>query len=185
MQALELLNTFIGPLETNKIKYLVTGSVASTIYGEPRMTHDLDLVLHLPLKQAERIQQAFPDKDFYCAPLEVVRLEIRRPQRGHFNILHHAGGYRADIYLMGTDQLSRWAMQNRRRLEVVSMKFWLAPPEYVIMRKLEYYREGNTDKHLQDIRAMLAISGDEIDLQLVQELVKEGELRREWELVQT
>jgi hypothetical protein len=39
----------------------------------------------------------------------------------------------------------------------------IAPPEYVILRKLEYFREGGSDKHLRDIRAMLAVSGDQLD----------------------
>jgi hypothetical protein len=40
---------------------------------------------------------------------------------------------------------------------------WLAPPEYVIVRKLEYYREGRAEKHVTDIRGMLEASDDLID----------------------
>lgn len=40
---------------------------------------------------------------------------------------------------------------------------WVAPIEYVIVRKLEYFREGGSEKHLRDIRAMRQVSGDLID----------------------
>ena len=34
----------------------------------------------------------------------------------------------------------------------------VAQPEYVIVRTLEYYREGGSEKHLRDIRSMLDTS---------------------------
>lgn len=43
MQSLEFLRTFINPLEIQKIPYFVTGSIASIFYGEPRLTHDIDI----------------------------------------------------------------------------------------------------------------------------------------------
>jgi hypothetical protein len=54
-------------------------------------------------------------------------------------------------------------MNNRRRLRVGEAEISVAPPEYVILRKLEYFREGGSEKHLRDIRIMLETSGDEID----------------------
>ena len=42
-----LLEVFIAPLEQAEIPYFVTGSVASIFYGEPRLTHDVDIVVYL------------------------------------------------------------------------------------------------------------------------------------------
>jgi hypothetical protein len=39
-----------------------------------------------------------------------------------------------------------------------------ASPEDVILKKLEYHREGGSDKHLRDIAGVLKISGDPLDL---------------------
>ncbi|NOY76042.1 MAG: hypothetical protein GXP32_09685 [Kiritimatiellaeota bacterium] len=39
---------------------------------------------------------------------------------------------------------------------------FIVPPEYVIVKKLEYWSEGGHDKHLDDIKAMLRIQGDDI-----------------------
>jgi hypothetical protein len=59
----------------------------------------------------------------------------------------------------------------------------LAPLEYVIVRKLEYFREGNSEKHLRDVRSMLAISGDQIDRSALGQWVQNLGLQTEWQLV--
>jgi len=59
----------------------------------------------------------------------------------------------------------------------------LAPPEYVIVRKLEYYREGRAEKHLRDIRAMLAVSGDQLNQTDLSGWIQRRGLESEWRLV--
>jgi hypothetical protein len=59
----------------------------------------------------------------------------------------------------------------------------LAPPEYVILRKLEYHREGGSEKHLRDIRAMLAVSGDLLDRPALQDWIQKLNLETEWKRV--
>ena len=58
----------------------------------------------------------------------------------------------------------------------------LAPPEYVIVRKLEYYREGGSEKHLRDIRSMLAISGEQLDRAAMTEWIQRRGVQSEWQL---
>jgi len=57
----------------------------------------------------------------------------------------------------------------------------LAPPEYVIVRKLEYFREGGSDKHLRDIRAMLAVSGDQLDRAALKDWIERRGVQAEWQ----
>ncbi|OVE80965.1 hypothetical protein BVY04_04420 [bacterium M21] len=75
-------------------------------------------------------------------------------------------------------------MTNRQRIELESGGIWLAPPEYVITRKLEYYREGGSDKHLHDIRCMLDVSSDLIDQDKLTEFMHDFRLEKEWEEMQ-
>lgn len=53
---------------------------------------------------------------------------------------------------------------------------WLAPPEYVIVRKLEYCREGHSEKHVHDIRGMLDTLGDSLDDEALAEWLARLEL---------
>ncbi len=153
------------------VPYFVTGSVASLTYGEPRLTHDVDLVLELTDRDAVRIEAAFPADEFYCPPEEVIRIETRRPRRGHFNLIHHATGFKADVYLRSRDALHDWAFEHRRRVGTGPDATWFAPPEYVIVRKLEYYREGGSQKHLTDIQGMLDVLGEDMDYDNLQRWV--------------
>ena len=163
------------------IRYMVTGAVASIIYGEPRLTHDIDLVVELKAEQAEEVERFFRPEEFYCPPIEIIKLEAKRPLHGHFNIIHKETGFKADVYIMGQDVLHHWAMSHQRKFEIEGEPFWLAPPEYVILRKLEYYREGGSEKHLRDIVSILEISSDQINFEELQDKIENYALQKEWE----
>ena len=85
MQEAELFLVFLRPLNELEIPYMVTGSVAAMLYGEPRLTHDVDLVLQIQQSDIARLARAFPLSEFYFPPEEVVRTELARRVRGHFD----------------------------------------------------------------------------------------------------
>ena len=171
---------FVTRLNRLEVPYMVTGSVASMAYGEPRLTHDIDLVVELREMDIGMLCLAFPAQEFYCPPPEVIRAEVERPQRGHFNLIHLETGFKADMYPIGHDPLHLWAMPRRRRIEAAGVPLLLAPPEYVIVRKLEYFREGGSEKHLRDIRNMAAVSGSLIDWAELKAKIAEGHLQDAW-----
>ncbi len=179
-----LFHIFTTRLDGMGLRYMVTGAVASIIYGEPRLTHDVDLVVEITEEDAKNIIEAFPSDQFYCPPIDVIRLEIRRSLRGHFNLIHHETGFKADIYTVGEDELHHWAMSRRIQIQVEGESVWVAPPEYVILRKLEYYREGKSEKHLRDIASMMELSSAQIDLEELQNKIKEYSLEKEWKEAQ-
>ncbi len=179
-----LFKIFISRLNKLGLRYMVTGAVAVVIYGEPRLTHDIDVVADLKREDAEKLVQAFPLEEFYCPPIEVINLEINRPLRGHFNLIHYETGFKADIYTLGQDELHHWAITNRKSFEMEGEPFWLAPPEYVILRKLQYYREGGSEKHLTDIANMVEISSEHIDFGQLQNRIKDYALEKEWQKIQ-
>lgn len=176
----DLLELFIARLESAGVRHLVTGSVAATVYGEPRATHDIDLVVSLSASSRDALATAFPEAEFYVPPPEVIEAEARRDARGHFNIIHHASGLKADIYLVGDDELHAWAFGRALEYRIGDLTVRVAPPEYVIVRKLEFYREGGSPKHLRDIRSMLAVSADLIDLASVEDWVRRRGLIDQW-----
>ena len=138
--------------------WAATGSIASTFYGEVRSTNDIDIIVLLDGRAAETLPRVFPDTEFYCPPPDVIEIERNRERRGHFNLVHHDTGWKADVYLSSDDPLHAWALRNRRPVENEGVQIWLAPPEYVIIKKLEFLREGGSEKHLRDIRGMLAVT---------------------------
>jgi len=183
MSEVDLISLFVRPLQQAGFHYIITGSVAAIFYGEPRLTLDVDLVVFLNDSDIARLAGIFPSMDFYVPPLEIIAAEARRENRGHFNILHLPTGFQADLYLTGRDDLEAWAFRFQRRIPFEGQTIALAPPEYVIVRKLEYYREGGSEKHLRDVRSMLAVSGEELDQSALREWIQRRGLKAEWKLV--
>jgi len=178
MPAPSPLSVFIEPLESVALPYCITGSVAASVYGEPRLTADIDVVLLMRPEEIAGLRAAFPESAYYVPPDETLRMELARSSRGMFNLIHHASQYKADVYLAARDPLHAFALERRRRIDLGGTGAWVAPPEYVIVRKLEYLREGGSDKHVRDVRFMLAAST--IDRAIVEREVARLGLREEW-----
>jgi hypothetical protein len=176
----DLFLLFIAPLNRVPIPYMVTGSAAVTVYGEPRLTNDVDIVIALNNVNAGQLAALYPGETFYFPPQEVIQEELRRSSGGGFNVIHHATGFKADFYLT-QDPLHRWGMERRSCVEIDGENVWLAPPEYVIIRKMQFYREGGSEKHLRDISGIMQVSPDLVDGIVLSNLVDEYGLRRIWE----
>lgn len=183
MPELDLIKIFISRLNKLEINYITTGAVASIIYGTPRLTHDLDLVIDMDHQEIDKFVATFPLKDFYCPPPEIIEIEINRHHRGHFNLIHHTTGFKADIYPCGQSALHKWAFENKKAVDFEKETLWVAPVEYVILRKLEYYREGKSEKHLSDIVGILEISSNQIDFNWLYKKIDELKLTDEWEKI--
>jgi hypothetical protein len=179
----ELSLLFVRPLNRLGVRYMVTGSVAAILYGEPRFTNDVDFVVFLRADDIRRLHEAFPSPEFYVPPEDVIATEVARESHGHFNIIHSDTGFKADFYPTGRSELSAWAFRNVRRLEFQGEQVVVAPPESVIVSKLEFYKEGHSDKHIRDIRAMLAVSGEQMDRSALNEWIQRRGVEAEWRLV--
>jgi hypothetical protein len=109
--------------------------------------------------------------------------ELKAENRGHFNIIHQATGFKADIYPIGSESLHNWAIANRRKVALSGDVVWLAPPEYVIVRKLQYYAEGESPKHLADIRSIFEISPNLINHHILMGFIEQYDLRKGYQQV--
>ena len=181
----ELFFLFVRPMNRAGIRYVIGGSVAATFYGEPRLTYDVDFIIFLNAQDIIKIMEIFPASVFYTPPPEAIITEIARKKNGHFNVIHNQTGFKADMYLTGQDEMNAWAFRDKRRIEFENETINVAPPEYVIVRKLEYYREGRAEKHLRDIRAILAVQGKQLNHATLQEWVRQRGLEAEWQLAST
>jgi hypothetical protein len=184
MQDPDLIELFVKPLDKLGARYLVSGSVAAMLYGEPRVTHDIDLLVFLRHEQIQELSKIYPPPEFYVPPTESIFAETTR-ERGSFNVIHADSGLKADMYLVGRDEFHAWAFRNARQYSIADTTIRLAPPEYVIVRKLEYYREGGSEKHLRDIRSMLAVSGEQIDRSELNQWIQRQGVQDQWREVQS
>jgi hypothetical protein len=179
-QVPSLIGLFVAPLNRAGIHYMVTGGLAAVVYGHPRLTLDVDLVMRLSSRDAAAFAALWPPDEFYSPPAEVIEEESARSAHGHFNVIHTDTTMRADVYIAGADELSAWALGHRvvRQVEGEAVQF--APIEYVIVSKLRYFRMGGSDRHLRDIARMTEVSGSEIDVPTLESWVERLKLGAEW-----
>src|SRR5262245_29671237 len=125
---------------------MVVGSMASMTYGEPRMTHDLDLVVDLLSKDALKIETIFPANDFYCPPPEILQSEVVR--RGQFKLIHHETGLKIDMVIRKESEHAICEFDRRQKVALMQgFEVYMATPEDVIIKKLDFYRMSESEKH--------------------------------------
>lgn len=167
MEQSDLLRYVTRILEKLKLPYFVTGSVATIFFGEPRFTNDIDIVVALPEGEVSDFCSAFPAEEFYVSEDSVRRAVANRRQ---FNILHPTSGLKVDVMIPDDNPFNRGRFARSRRLQPApDYDAAFASPEDVILKKMEYYREGGSEKHLRDIGGILRISGEEIDSDYIEE----------------
>lgn len=164
-----------------QLVYFVTGSTATIAYGEPRFTNDIDVVVELPAEEIEQFCQAFPSSDFYVsrqAATDAVR------SGSQFNVIHPASGLKIDFIVMSKSAFDQSRRSRRRELAVLpDRKVWFAAPEDVIVKKMVYYREGGSDKHLRDIAGVLRVQQSQLDRGYIELWARELGLRDIWKTI--
>jgi len=180
----DLLDLFVRPVHEAGLRYVVAGSVAAMYFSEPRLTIDVNIPVFLGGRDLPVIESLFTEPDFYCPPSEVLKVEADRECRGHFNIIHIPTGLKADFYPGRLDKTFLWALENRIMVESDAGPVWLAPPEYVILWKLIFYKEGNSQKHQRDISRILAVQPDLIHQDYLMVEIRERALLSSWEEAQ-
>ena len=172
---------FITPINAMNRPYMVTGSFACIVRGEPRVTVDVDSVIQLERENIDEFLSFFPEDRFYCPPREIIENEIISA-KGQFNIVDNETGMKADIFICRNDPLHTWGMQNRKTISFVGFDVCVAPSEYVIIRKLEYFKEGGSSKHLRDIYGLVKID-ETIDMEWLKNEISKRGLEPEWKQV--
>ena len=182
MEQHELLGYLVRCLEKLNIPYFVTGAVACIAYGEPRFTNDIDIVADVTDEHITQLKECFPEQEFYL-DRDAVREAIKR--RHQFNIIHPTSGLKIDVMISKRDAFdkSRFSRIIRMHpLEDTEANF--ASPEDVIIKKMEYYKEGSSEKHIRDILGMLKISSEMIDPKYISLWAKKLNLEDIWEAIQ-
>ncbi|MFI5305525.1 MAG: hypothetical protein ACHQYP_12125 [Nitrospiria bacterium] len=177
----ELLERVVKVFEQFQIPYLVTGSVAAMAYGEPRLTNDIDIVANITKVNIPGLIEAFPLNDFRIDE-ELITNAIK--VQSEFNIIHPSSGLKVDIFIRKSTPFEQSRFGRIRQIVPAEpYKVNFASPEDVIIKKMEYYREGGSEKHLRDIMGILKISGNEIDFEYISSWSNTLNLMEIWEAV--
>jgi len=156
----------LAAFEQLGIAYYVGGSVASSVYGIPRATLDVDLVADLHADQVLPLVQQL--QDAYYISEDAAREAIR--DQSSFNVIHLQTMLKVDIFVRKARPFNAEAFQRARREQVDDAgghTLMLPSPEDILLAKLEWYRQGNevSDRQWSDILGIMKVQAEALDLE--------------------
>jgi len=182
MEQLDLLRYITHILEEQGLHYFVTGSTATIFYGEPRFTNDIDVVVELSEPAITGFCRRFPPNEFYVSEDAAREAVIHKSQ---FNIVHPTSGLKVDVIVPEASSFNASRFARIRRLHAADdLDVCFASPEDAIIKKMDYYRQGGSEKHLRDIAGVLKTTRDQIDVNYIQLWARQMGMQDLWLAIQ-
>jgi hypothetical protein len=153
---IELLNL----LNDHRIPYMLSGSVASMYYGEPRLTHDVDLVVDIKLDQALSLVGLLGDR-FYISE-EGIKDALEHQTM--FNVIHNETGLKIDFWILTNSKFDSSRFSRRTAHKIEGINYFFSSLEDMILIKLVWFKESGHMKHADDIRGMLNFNKNKLDV---------------------
>jgi hypothetical protein len=148
-------------LDALDVTWLVGGSVASSILGEPRATADVDLIADLRGRHVSALFAALVDT--YYIDEDAAQAAVR--SRGAFNVIQLASMTKVDIYCSPDEPLGREELERRIFVDVEGQRLPCASAEDIILQKLLWFVQGGrvSDRQWRDIRGVIRVQGAALD----------------------
>ena len=151
---LDVLALVSDRLSAASVPFMLTGSFALAYYATPRMTRDLDMVVALDERDVEPVVAAFAS-DFYVdadAARTAVLTEV--------NLMHLESGVKVDLIVRKSDEFRQVEFVRRKPVAIANMQTWIVSCEDLILSKLVWALQSNSELQRRDIRQLLVGSID-------------------------
>ena len=167
MSQSKLLKCVVELLEANQIEYMVTGSVVSSSQGQPRATHDIDLVVNITPNAAMVIVKAFPPPDYYLDEFAVREAIARRDM---FNLLDNTSGDKVDFWILQNHSFDIERFRRRVAWELAGVRAYASRPEDTILQKLRWADMcGGSEKQFSDAKAVYELQYGVLEMPYIEE----------------
>lgn len=178
---LKNLVKIVKVLDELKIFYYITGGFAVSIYGRPRFTADIDMVVKMSNPQVDnfaiKLQEIFP-KGY----VDKNQINNALAEQGEFNIIDPESGLKIDFFVTKNDEFEKECFRKTIPQDF-GYKVNFTSPENLIISKLIWYRESQSTRQLEDIVSVMDIQKN-LDINYLNRWVKKLGLEQEWQKVQ-
>jgi hypothetical protein len=183
MSQQELLAKVTNTLAEAGVAYMVTGSLASSLQGQPRSSHDVDLVVALNEKHAAAMLLAFPPPRYYLSESAMAAAIAKRQM---FNLLDVTGGEKIDFWMLTDEPFDRARFGRRQPDEIDEVPVYVSSPEDTILAKLRWAELcGGSEKQFTDARQVYEFQHAILNLAYINEWVERLNLHELWARLQS
>jgi hypothetical protein len=155
----------IDILNKNNIEYMITGSFVSSLQGEPRLTHDIDLIVNIKQIEANKILKAFSKDIFYFDEDNIVQAIKEKTQ---FNVIAMDGSGKIDFWLLTDSEFDKSRFSRKIKEDFYGKEVFISTPEDTIIEKLYWsISSGNSKKQFTDALRVFEIQEDILDMQYI------------------
>ena len=160
MSQSDLLIYTVKALIESSNEYMLTGSLVSSMQGEPRATHDIDLIISATPDSIEEFLKKFPITDFYY-DIDAAKEAIK--QGGMFNILSSSGD-KVDIWILTDSEFDQSRFSRKQIIELFGQPLFVSSPEDTILMKLLWSKQwGGSEKQLFDAAKVYGLQQEILD----------------------
>ena len=175
----DLLIRVVAALDGAGIPYMLTGSLVSSLQGEPRSTHDIDLVVALSAPGVAALVRAFPSPRFLC---DADALDRAVRVKGMANLLDTDEGDKVDLWMLTSEPFDQSRFSRRRAVHFLGLEVMVSSPEDTILQKLHWSRlSGGSERQVHDARRVLEVQRDALDLDYLRRWARELDVGTELE----
>lgn len=171
MSQQELLKKVVRVLDDAKIEYMLTGSIVSSLQGEPRSTHDIDIIVALDQTSVNALIEAFPPPDYYLireSILDAIALH------GMFNLTNVNTGDKVDFWLLEDKAFDRSRFARKYVEYVLGANITVSSPEDTILAKLKWAKlSGGSEKQFTDALRVYEVQQANLDFNYLRYWAKE------------
>jgi hypothetical protein len=172
-----VLEEVTGRLESAKIRYMITGSIAFNYYAVPRMTRDIDILVDISIEDAERKFSVF-EKDFYI-DMDAVRNAVMNLSM--FNIINYENPVKVDFIVLKRDEYETLKFSRKRRRKINGFKVYIISPEDLIISKLMWAKDSISEIQIRDVSNLISCVKP-LDLKYLEFWIKKLELKELYEM---
>ncbi len=151
MSVTELYKEITSALDSRNIPYMVSGSMAMLIYTVGRTTRDIDIVIELSEESLDSFYDIFKDQFYLHKP----SVEEGLQRKGMFNAIDTRSGLKIDFVIRKNSLFRRTEFERRSRQKLFGHEAWVVSLEDLILSKLIWIQEIQSDRQKEDIRSLL------------------------------
>ncbi len=148
---IRILHDFADKMERLKIEYMLTGSMAMMRYSVYRFTADVDVVVELQNRDAQRIIETFEPE--YYVPHNSVRRAIEN--RRMFNVIHRETAFKIDCVVRKSDEFQQNVFNRREKTDFYGREIWIISLADLVISKLLWAKQSLSEKQLNDVKNLL------------------------------